>query len=141
MKQTLKLATLMLACCLAAIAQTGSSPNQTSPSSTSSYPQDHTGMAANSQVTTIEGCLSQSPDGNFMIADSSGNNFQLRGDTSKLNQNLGKEVRVDGIATPGSGSTTGSMSSGSSQGPAAQFHVSNVHKVADTCAAGSSPNR
>ncbi len=98
-------------------------------------------MATNSQVTTIEGCLSQSPDGNFMIADSSGNSFQLRGDTAKLNQNLGKQVRVDGMATPNSGSNTGSMSSGSSQATATQFHVSDVHKVADTCAAGSSTNR
>ena len=33
-----------------------------------------------------------------MLADSSGTNFQLRGDTSQLNNYIGNEVRVDGIA-------------------------------------------
>lgn len=147
MKKTLNLATLVLACCLAAIAQTGSSQDQTSPSSNpSSYPQDQSGIAAaqGSQAnlqTSIQGCLSQSPEGNFMIADKSGNNFQLRGDSSQLSSNVGKEVRVVGTAMPNSGSAAGSMSSGSSQGTVTQFSVSRVHKIADTCATGSSTNQ
>jgi hypothetical protein len=171
MKKTLTFGALVLACCLAAVAQTGSNPNQTPPASTpSTFPQDQTGQtpsnpttladpsaippdtnasgqtaneqAANSQATSIQGCLSQSPEGNFIIADSSGNSFQLRGDTSQLNGNVGKEVQLDGMAIPNSGSSNaGSMSSGSSQGAATQFSVSDVHKVADTCATGSSTNK
>ena len=170
MKKTLTFGTLILACCVAAVAQTGSTPNQTPPASTpSTFPQDQTGQtpsnpvtpadpsaippdtnasgqmanehAPNSQVMSIQGCLSQSPGGKFMIADSSGNNFQLRGDTSQLNGNVGKEVRLDGMAIPNSGSNAGSMASDSSQGAATQFSVSDVHKVADTCAAGSNTSR
>jgi hypothetical protein len=132
MKKTLTLGTLLLGCCLAAVAQTGSTPNQTMPSST----------ASNSQATTVQGCLSQSSEGDFMLADNSGNNFQLRGDTSQLNSYIGKEVRVKGIAMTNSGSPAGAMSSstsssGSSSGAATQFSVSNVQKVADTCATAS----
>lgn len=45
MKKTLTLGTLFLGCCLAAVAQTGSTPNQTPPTSTpSTFPQDQTGQ-------------------------------------------------------------------------------------------------
>jgi hypothetical protein len=173
MKKTLTLGTLLLGCCLAAVAQTGSTPNQTPPSSTpSTFPQDQTGQtpsnpappgdpsaippdtkapgqmanqatqASNSQATTVQGCLSQSSEGNFVLADNSGNNFHLRGDTSQLNSYIGKEVRVEGIATNNSRSPAGAMSSsttssGSSSGATTQFSVSSVHKVADTCTTAS----
>lgn len=158
MKKTLKLAVLVLSCCLAAAAQTGSTPNQSAPASTpSTFPQDQTGQtqsnpaipdssaqpadpSAAGQVTSIQGCLGQSADGSFTVADSSGNNFQLRGDTSQLSGNLGKEVRLDGIVMPDSGSKAGAMSSGTSRA-ATQFSVSTVHKVADTCTAGSGTNQ
>src|ERR1700687_1255687 len=58
--------------------------------------KDQASPASSSQATTIQGCLSQSSQGNFMLADNSGNKFQLRGDTSKLNSYIGKEVKVDG---------------------------------------------
>jgi hypothetical protein len=163
MKKTFTLGTLVLGCCLVAVAQTGSTPNQTPPSSTPSiFPQDQTGQvpsnpavpadptaippdtkasgrvansqASNSQETTVQGCLSQSSVGNFMLVDNSGNNIQLRGEASQLNSYLGKEVRVDGIAMP-SAPSAGAMSSGSSSGATTQFSVSNVHKVSDVCAA------
>jgi hypothetical protein len=171
MKNALTLGTLLLGCCLAATAQTGSTPNQTPPISTpSTFPQDQTGQipsnpanpadpsaippdtnapgqvthdhagdqASSSQETTIQGCLSRSSQGNFMLADNSGTQFQLRGDTSKLNSYVGKEVKVDGMAMSG-GSNTSAMSSasGSSMGTSTQFTVSDVHKVADACTTSS----
>jgi hypothetical protein len=170
MKNVLTLGTLMLGCCLAATAQMGSTPNQTSPASTPpTFPQDQTGQspanpanpsaippdtnapgrmgdhatdqssqASGSQMTTIQGCLSQSSAGNFMLSESSGNSFQLRGDTSQLSSFIGKEVKVDGTASTG-GSNAGAMSSSSGSGSSSgQFSVSKVHKVADSCATGSS---
>jgi len=130
--------------------QAGQTPaNPTTPADPSAIPpdtnapgqmrRDHASdqsatQAGNTQKTTVQGCLSQSSDGNFMLADSSGSNIQLRGDTSRLNSYIGKEIRVDGIASPSSGSNAGAMSSSTSgAGSSTQFSVSGVHKVADTC--------
>ncbi len=181
--KTLTLGTVLLGCCLAAAAQTGSTPNQIPPTSTPpTFPQDQTGQtpsnpstpadpsalppdthapgqmahdratrAAESQATSIQGCLSRSPDGNFILADNSGNSFQLRGSTSQLNNYVGKEVRVNGAAESTSGSTAGAMSAPSSStsssstsmpstsAPVTQFNVSDVHKVAESCPTGAAP--
>ena len=82
-----------------------------------------------------------------MLANNSGRNFQLHGDTLLLRGYIGKEVQVEGIAMSNSGtpvsamaSPTSSNSPGSSPGAAAQFDVSNVQQVADTCATGSGKN-
>lgn len=167
MKKTLTLGTLILGCCIAGFAQTGSTPNQTPPASTpSTFPQDQTGQtpsnpatpsnpsaippdtsasgratqASNSQATTVEGCLSQSADGNFVVADSSGNHYQLTGDTTKLSGYIGDEVRVDGVAMSNA-SNPGAMSSPSDSadttGSATELNVSKVRKVSDTCATSS----
>jgi hypothetical protein len=169
MKKTLMFGTLLLGCCLAAVAQTGSTPNQTPPASTpSTFPQDQTGQTpanpatpaapsaippdtsatgmardhakasasepSDSPVADLEGCLSQSSDGAFMLVDKSGNSFQLHGDRSKFNSYLGKQVRVDGIA----GSSNPGAMSGSSAGAATAFNVSDIHKVSDACATSTS---
>jgi hypothetical protein len=163
MKKTLTLGTLLLGCCLAAVAQTpifsqiGQTPwNPATPVDRSTFPPDtkapgqseSSSQASNSQATTVEGCLSQSPEGNFMLAEDSGSNFQLHGDTLRLKGYIGKEVQVEGTATSNSGapasamaSPTSSDSSGSSPGAATQFNVSKVHKVADTCVTGSGTNK
>jgi len=144
-KQILTLGTLLLGCCLAAVAQTATDPerNQSgeAPANPATAGQSISGQSANpadsSQATTLRGCLSQSSDGNFMLADNSGNNFQLRGDTSQLSIYIGKEVQVHGIGINSSGTNAGAMSSdatGTSAGIAKQFTVNDVHKVSDTCA-------
>jgi hypothetical protein len=103
---------------------------------------DQETQSASSQMTTIQGCLSQSQSGSFMLADNSGNSFQLRGDTAKLASYIGNEVKVDGIAMT-SGTSAGAMSSpsstdsGSLAGTATQFNVNSVHKLADTCTTAS----
>lgn len=171
MKKILTLGTLLLGCCLAAAAQTGSTPNQMPPSSTpSTFPQDQTGQtpsnpvtpaapsaippdssapgtqASNSQASTIQGCLNQSADGSFMLADNAGNSYQLQGDSTQLATHLGEEVQVQGIAESTSAAPAGAMSSptsnsassGSPTVAATQFSVRNVHRVADNCTMGSS---
>lgn len=75
-----------------------------------------------------------------MLADNSGNSFQLNGDTLRLKGYIGKEVQVEGIATsnseaPAMASPTSSDSSSSEA--VTPFSVSKVHKVADSCATGS----
>jgi hypothetical protein len=131
MKKVFTLGTLFLGCCLAAVAQTGSTPNQTP----STLPQGQTmarvyGLKAiasepsNTQVADLEGCMSQSSDGTFMLVDKFGNGYLLHGDRSKFNSYLGKQVRVDGIA--------------GSSADATPFDVSDIHKVSDTCMIGTS---
>lgn len=174
MKKVLTFGTLLLGCCLAATAQT--TPNQTPPVSTPpTFPQDQTGQASpadrsaippdtnapettsgeaagrqtqmpSSQMTSLQGCLSQSQAGNFILADISGNSFQLSGDTAKLAGYIGNQVKVDGIALParpgtGSMSSPASTDSGSSPGTAAEFSVSKIHKMADSCATGSDSSK
>jgi len=93
------------------------------------------GQMASESRKTIQGCLSQSADGNFMLADQSGKNFQLKGDTSQLSSLIGKEVRLRGTAMAGTEAGASSMSGSSSSAttPQMQFSVSDVHKVSDTC--------
>jgi hypothetical protein len=158
MFKTLTLGTLFLGCCLAAAAQTGSM----TPQGSSTFPQDQTGQtpsnpasatdpsafppdrnaygqgssqASMAQKTTVQGCLSRSADGNFLLADKSGNSFQLNGDKSQLSSLIGNEIRVDGTAAsmeanPGA---IAAPSSSSGPGSATQISVSKVRKVADTC--------
>jgi hypothetical protein len=102
-------------------------------------------QTATSQITTVEGCLSQSA-GSFMLADNSGNNYQLSGDTSQLASLVGMEIQVNGVAKSSSASgqssiDPGAMSSDSaasaSPGAFAQIEVSKVRKIANVCSSGS----
>ena len=46
---------------------------------------------------TVEGCLSGS-NGNFTLSDKNGTSYQLTGDTAKLSEHLGHEVKVTGTS-------------------------------------------
>ncbi len=177
MKKILTLGTLLLGCCLMTFAQTGSqdeapqgappapSPQVQTPSEqavppaemppdTSAAGQGTQEQAAapanqsNAQVTTVQGCLSQSANG-FMLADNVGNNYQLSGDTSKLAGLVGKEVRVSGMTIANGGQDPGAMSSddasadNASVTPAAyaQISVSQVRKIANVCSAASATGK
>lgn len=167
MKKVISLGTIVLGCCLAAAAQMGSTPNQTPPASTpSTFPQDQTGQtpsnptspsnpsaippdtsatrtgqttdqASASSQASVQGCLSRGSDGNFMLADNSGNNFQLRGDTSQLTGFVGNQVRIDGTTASSEAgamsSPSSTDSSGASSGATKQLNVSSVHKLSETC--------
>ncbi len=157
MKKSLSIGALVLGCCLAAAAQTGSTPNQTPPVSTpSTFPQDQTGQtpanpaspsnpsaippdtsatpgqsnqASNSQ-TSVQGCLSRGSDGGFVVADNSGTSYQLRGDSSQLGDFVGTTVAVDGTITSSDSASAmaAPMSSDSSGSPAASRQL-NVSRV------------
>ncbi len=147
-KKMLTLGVLLLGGCLAALAQSETHPtrNQSGeaganlPAAGQGVSGESSAQAAtqvdNSQASTLRGCLSQSSDGNFMLADKSGNNFQLQGDASQLDSYIGKEIQVHGSSLNSSGTSADAMASdtGGATGAAKQFTVSDVHKVADTCA-------
>ena len=121
---------------------------QTSSSSSSGSSQ------SGGNATSIEGCLSGSA-GSYTLTDASGQTYQLQGDSSKLDKEVGHQVRIRGMAsggssadTPGAGGATppGSASTGTNPSTTSQiggargnqFTVKSVHKVADTCS--SSPS-
>jgi uncharacterized protein DUF5818 len=77
----------------------------------------------------VEGCL-QGSDGNFTLTDSSGTTYQLAGDTSKLTEHVGHEVRIKG-STSGAGSSGAGASA--SAGGQQTLTVESVKHVAKTC--------
>lgn len=85
--------------------------------------------SASASAQTVEGCLSGS-DGKFILTDQQGKTFELTGDTSKLAEHVGHEVKITGTA----GSATGSAGAGQSSG--ASLEVSSVKQVAKTCKSG-----
>jgi hypothetical protein len=132
-KKILTLGTLVLGCCLAAAAQ---SQTPTNPERNQSGEAAANPPAAGDTISGtdwLNGCLSQSSDGNFILADNSGNTFQLRGKTSKLNSFVGKQIQVHG-ANISPATTAGAMSSdASSSGAVNQFNVYDVRKISDSC--------
>ncbi len=126
-----------------------SSPSSTSPSQSS--PSTTTTQTTTTQTTetsngnSIEGCLSGS-SGNYTLTDSTGKSWQLAGDTSKLTEHVGHQVRITG-SEAGGGSASGSASSsgagssasgssggsGSSSGSQSTFTVQKVKMISSSC--------
>jgi len=84
-----------------------------------------------SKQTSIEGCLQRS-DGNFILTDSAGITYELRGDTSMLSKHIGHLVKVTGSPSDsGTPSSTSNASSGSSQQQT--LTVDKVKHISETC--------
>jgi Protein of unknown function (DUF5818) len=83
--------------------------------------------------TTVEGCLSGS-SGSYMLTDQNGTMYQLSGDTAKLSEHVGHEIKVTGTSSAG-GSTD--SASGASGGAQQTLQVSSVKHISKTCKSGS----
>ena len=90
---------------------------------------------------TVEGCLSGA-SGNYTLTDKNGMAYQLTGDTAKLSEHVGHEVKVTGTSgsagSGASGSTETSPSGAGSAGAGQTLQVSSVKHVAKTCKSGGS---
>lgn len=75
---------------------------------------------------TVEGCLSGS-SGNFTLTDKNGMSYQLTGDTAKLSEHVGHEVKITGTSE----SSTGSASS--TAGAGHTLEVTSVKHISKTC--------
>jgi hypothetical protein len=94
-----------------------------------------TGTSANS----VEGCLSGS-DGNYTLTDQTGTSYKLTGDTAKLSEHIGHEVKITG--TKSSASATGASDTMGQTGGAQQaIEVTSVKHVSKTCKGGASPTK
>lgn len=133
MSKTLMLAAVLLLS--AAWLQAQSYP-QSSSSSTSS--QTSAGQSSTSgNQTTVKGCL-QGSSGNYTLTADSGTTYQLQGDTSKLSDHVGHEVKIKGTTSGSSSSpssTTGASSSTTAGSSGAQqtLTVDSVQHVSKTC--------
>jgi len=119
-----------------AVAQ-GTSPTSPSTSSPDSSAQTSSQTSAGGD-TTVEGCLSGS-SGSYTLAAKDGTTYQLTGDTAKLSEHVGHEVKITGTAnsaasSPSSGAASSSAGSTSSE---KSLQVSSVKHVSKTCQAGS----
>jgi Protein of unknown function (DUF5818) len=119
--------------------QTGSSPSSSSPSSSSQSDPMSKG-SSDTGGQTVEGCL-QGSNGNFTLTDNSGTTYTLAGDTSKLTEHVGHEVRIKGTASgaaagssgAGAGSSSGASAGAGAPGGGQTLTVESVKHVAKTC--------
>lgn len=106
-------------------------PSGSTPSS------EQTAQTSAGGETTVQGCLSGS-NGNFTLTDKNGTMYQLAGDTAKLSEHVGHEVKITG--TPSSGtSSAASGAAGSTAGAAGSqqtLEVSSMKHISKTCQSG-----
>jgi hypothetical protein len=132
MKQLLLVGVLLLSGAWVA-AQSTSSPSSSGSSQSSATPSQSgsdAGQAAGASGAhqSVEGCLSGS-DGKYTLTDKQGTAYQLTGDTSKLAEHVGHEVKITGSGGAGAGSAA---SAGGSQ----TLEVKSVKHVSKTCQSG-----
>jgi hypothetical protein len=111
-----------------------STSSQTSPNSTSSGQETQSSAGGE---TTVEGCLSGS-NGSFTLSDKNGTTYSLTGDTAKLSEHVGHEVKITGTSNSAasSPSSTGTPSATGSAGAQQTLQVSSVKHVSKTCQSG-----
>ncbi len=129
MKRLLSLlSVLLLGACWAA-AQDSS---QTNPDS---QPMGQSTAAPAGGETTVQGCLSGS-NGSFTLTDKNGNSYQLTGDTAKLSEHVGHEVKITGSAESASSPSPGSTAGASANGASRSLQVSSVKHISKSCQSG-----
>ena len=79
-------------------------------------------------------------NGNYSLTDNNGNTFQLAGDTAKLSQHVGHEVKITGTtsspsASEGSGSGSGGMGQANDSSQQA-IQVKSVQHISKICKSG-----
>lgn len=122
-----------------AVAQ-GTSPTSPSTSSPDSSAQtsSQTSQTSAGGETTVQGCLSGS-SGSYTLAAKDGTTYQLTGDTAKLSEHVGHEVKITGTANSAASSPSSGAASSSagSTGSEKSLQVSSVKHVSKTCQSGS----
>jgi formylglycine-generating enzyme required for sulfatase activity len=92
-----------------------------------SAPSAQKGSTTAAHSHTVEGCLSSS-NGKYTLTDMHGKAYELTGDTSKLAEHIGHEVKITGTESSSNASTS-STASGSEMA----LDVSSVTHISKTC--------
>jgi hypothetical protein len=98
------------------------------------YPSQETSGNTGGQQT-VQGCLS-SNGGTYTLTAKDGKNFQLTGDTAKLTEHVGHEIKVSGTVSSESASPSSTSGQTSTEQP--KLEVSSVKHVSKTCGGKSS---
>src|ERR1700687_5173443 len=133
-KLFLLLSVLLLGACWAVAQDSTSQPSSTTSDTSASSGQ--TGSTTAGSATSVQGCLSGS-SGSYTLSDKNGNTYQLTGDTAKLSEHVGHEVKVTGTsssASPSGGATAGTA--GQAGANAQTLEVSSVKHISKTCQNG-----
>jgi len=78
---------------------------------------------------TVQGCLSNS-GGTYTLTEKDGKTFQLTGDTAKLSEHVGHEIKVTGTVNSASETSTGAMGK---SGAEKTIKISTVKHVSKSC--------
>lgn len=146
MRQVLLCVSILLLGLTWSVAQTGGSSEASPSGSTSGASQSagaqsgssgQMGQSSASGQTSVEGCLSGS-NGSYTLTDKNGNTYQLTGDTAKLSEHVGHEVKVMGTSSAAGASSTGEGpgSATGSSGSQQSLQVTSVKHVSKSCQAG-----
>ena len=98
----------------------------------SSYPAQQSAGQSQSGASgqmTVEGCLSGS-NGSFTLTDKNGMAYQLTGDTAKLSEHVGHEVKITGTSSASGSSASTSSASGQTLQVSSMKHISKTCKSA-----------
>lgn len=121
-------------------------PSQSTTPDSSSTSQTTTTQTTTSTDTSssIEGCLNGSV-GSWTLTDTTGKTWQLAGDTSKLSDHVGHQVRITGSDTSAAGGSSsgsatpssGTSGSGGTSGSQSTFTVKRVKMISSSCSTSS----
>lgn len=137
MRQILLLVSVLLLGLTWAIAQ-DTTQGSTSPSK-GTNPMNSGQNAATSSggEKTVTGCLSGS-NGSYTLTDKHGTSYQLTGDTAKLSEHVGHEVRITGTPSAAGSSSTSPTAGGTTGGTGSEqsLQVASVKHISKTCSNG-----
>ena len=136
-------AVLMLSLMWATAQTTTTSPTQAPTNDPSASPTTSTPVpSSDAQMSDtsaggdwVQGCLSGS-DGNYTLTDQSGTSYRLTGDTAKLSEHIGHEVKISGTKSTAT-ATSDSDTMGKTNGAQQAIQVASVKHISKTCQSGS----
>jgi hypothetical protein len=101
--------------------------------------QDSTGQTGSQTSAggemSVQGCLSGS-SGSYTLTDKHGMSYQLTGDTAKLSEHVGHEVKITSTSSSeasSAGASSGTSSAAGSTGAQKTLQVSSVKHISKTC--------
>jgi Protein of unknown function (DUF5818) len=128
MRRLLLFASVLLLGASWAVAQDSTAPSQTNSGQTSSQASASQSDSSGAGTQTVQGCLSGS-NGKYTLTDDQGKSYDLAGDTSKLANHIGHEVKITGTVGSASASSSGSQMGSSGQ----TLEVTSMKHVSKTC--------
>jgi len=132
MRQTFLLVSVLLLGLSWAVAQDAT---QASPSAGSGSAQTSGQSGSAAGQKTVTGCLSGS-NGSFTLTDKHGKSYQLTGDTAKLTEHVGHEVKVTGSTNSSASAGSAASSTTGSAGAEQTLEVTSLKHISKSCQAG-----